>query len=203
MILFKKIYLCIRRYWQWLSFLFSGKLFRAMRETRGTSAPVTWKIFWKQKVCGINRDASWPVSPFSIVSAPQKIKIGIGAAPGLWPGCYIQGNNGIEIGDYTLIAPKVNIISANHDLYNISQHEITTPVKIGAYCWLGVGATILPTVVLGPHTVVAAGAVVTKSFPEGYCVLAGVPAKIVKYIEKDRVVEHTNKYLYRGYSKVK
>ena len=38
---------------------------------------------------------------------------------------------------------------------------------------------ILPGVNLGPRTVVAAGSVVTKSFPDGFCVLAGNPAKIV------------------------
>ena len=41
-------------------------------------------------------------------------------------------------------------------------------------------------VTLGPRTIVAAGAVVTKSFPEGFCILAGVPAKVVKYLDKDK-----------------
>ena len=46
-------------------------------------------------------------------------------------------------------------------------------------------AVILPGVELGDHTVVGAGAVVTKSFSEGYCVIGGNPAKIIKYIERD------------------
>lgn len=44
-------------------------------------------------------------------------------------------------------------------------------------------AVILPGVILGPGTVVGAGAVVTKSFPQGRCVLGGVPAKLIKDIE--------------------
>jgi acetyltransferase-like isoleucine patch superfamily enzyme len=40
----------------------------------------------------------------------------------------------------------------------------------------------LPGVELGPHTVVAAGAVVTKSFPEGNQLLVGNPARIIKNI---------------------
>ena len=47
-------------------------------------------------------------------------------------------------------------------------------------------SVILPGVVLGPHTVVAAGAVVTKSFEEGYCVIGGTPAKMIKKIEKNK-----------------
>lgn len=44
---------------------------------------------------------------------------------------------------------------------------------------------ILPGVVLGDHTIVGAGSVVTHSFPEGYCILAGNPAKIVRKLDCD------------------
>lgn len=153
-------------------------------------------------VCGINRGARWPTSSDSIVGSPEKIKIGIGCAPGLGPWCYIQGKNGIEIGDYTLVAPRVSIISANHDLYDIQKHVISEPVRIGRYCWLGVNSTVLPGVQLGDHTIVAAGAVVSKSFPEGYCVLAGVPAKIVKRLDPAKVVEYRNPVEYIGYRRI-
>lgn len=45
-------------------------------------------------------------------------------------------------------------------------------------------SVILPGVELGDHTIVGAGAIVTKSFPGGYCVIVGNPAKIVKNIER-------------------
>ncbi|MCZ6594930.1 MAG: hypothetical protein O6943_08450 [Bacteroidetes bacterium] len=47
----------------------------------------------------------------------------------------------------------------------------------GDYSWAGMNSVILPRVKLGTHTIVAAGSVVAKSFPEGYCVIAGSPAK--------------------------
>ena len=57
-------------------------------------------------------------------------------------------------------------------------------VVIKKNSWLGMNSVILPGVTLGENTVVAAGAIVTKSFPEGWCVLAGSPAKVIKNIQK-------------------
>lgn len=171
-------------------------------ETSGTAAAIKFRTWFHQKVLGHNRSASWPMSKYSVVTGARLIKVGIGSAPGLSRGCYIQGINGIEIGDYVLVAPNVGIISANHNIYNHSIHDAAPPIKIGHYCWLGYGCSIMPGVELGPHTTVAAGAVVTKSFPSGYCVLAGVPAVVIKEIDRNAVVEHKNRIEYRGYHKV-
>ena len=51
-------------------------------------------------------------------------------------------------------------------------NEDPRPVTIGDDCWIGDGAIILPGVSLGSHSIVGAGAVVTKSFP-AYSVLGG------------------------------
>ena len=60
-------------------------------------------------------------------------------------------------------------------------------------------AVVMPNVELGDHTIVAAGAVVTYSFPEGYVVLAGNPAKRVKSLQKEDCIEYRNSYEYYGY----
>ena len=44
-------------------------------------------------------------------------------------------------------------------------------------------SVILPGVTLGEHTVVGAGSVVTKSFPDGHCVIAGNPAIIIRSLD--------------------
>jgi len=174
---------------------------KMVRETRGTSAAVTYEGWFFQKVLGKNRAAYWPTSRFSTIIHADKIKIGIGSELGASPGCYIQGVNGIQVGNYVTVAPNVGVISASHNIYDYFQHEKNIPIKIGNYCWLGFGCTILPGVEIGDHTVVAAGAVVSKSFPDGYCVLGGVPAKIIKVIDKEKVIERKNKFEYIGYIK--
>lgn len=114
------------------------------------------------------------------------------------PGCYIQGTGTIVIGDYTQIAPNVGLISSNHDTTDTRVSE-TAPILIGAYSWLGMGSTVLAGVQLGPHSVVAAGAVVTKSFQEGHCVLAGVPAKPIREIARSKVVHYSATHRYHGF----
>lgn len=52
-------------------------------------------------------------------------------------------------------------------------------------CWIGRNATILPGVHLGPHTIVGAGSVVTNSFPEGWCVIGGNPARKIQEISRE------------------
>ncbi len=114
------------------------------------------------------------------------------------PGCYIQGIGKIIIGDYTQIAPNVGIISANHDPLDNRRHSPET-VTIGAYCWIGMGAIILPGVVLGDFTIVGANSVVTKCFPTGHCVIAGNPAKIVRDLDPALCIRHRSDYEYHGF----
>ncbi|MBK7609142.1 MAG: hypothetical protein KA109_15705 [Saprospiraceae bacterium] len=54
-------------------------------------------------------------------------------------------------------------------------------VIIKRNAWIGANATILPGLVIGENSVVAAGAVVTKDVPPN-TIVAGVPAKIIKKI---------------------
>ena len=133
----------------------------------------------RQKIFGINRGVSWPIHKTSIIKCPEKIKRGT-KFPGFAVGCYIDGRNGIIVEENVWIGPRVSIISQNHDLLDYRQYINDNPIIIRKNSLLSANCIILAGVELGEHTVVAAGAVVTKSFPEGDQLLAGIPAKVVK-----------------------
>jgi len=173
-------------------------IYRVIEETRNTPAPVTLGTWFFQKVIGINREAYWPMHFTSKVGCAHNILAGLYTAPGLSPGCYIQGIGKISIGDYTLIGPNVTIISANHDLYDNRKH-IQEEVHIGKSCWIGSGAVILPGVKLGDFTIVGAGSVVTRSYVEGYAVIAGNPAREIKKLEKQKCIQMQYPKNYFGY----
>jgi acetyltransferase-like isoleucine patch superfamily enzyme len=157
--------------------LFGGKNF----SNKSFHPFVLLKFFYWQKILRINEKVPWPVHFTSQVKAPEKIIKGT-RNPGMALGCYIDGRNGIIIEENVWIGPKVSLISMNHTLDNYHKYEKTNPIKIGKNSWIGTSATILPGVELGEHVIVAAGAIVTKSFNENNIVLGGNPAKIIKEI---------------------
>ena len=90
----------------------------------------------------------------------------------------------VTIGNHVNLAQGVTVTAINHnftekDLRIDEQGVSTSPVTIGDDIWIGANAVILPGVTIGNHTVVAAGAVVTKDVPP-HTLVAGVPAKIIK-----------------------
>ena len=140
--------------------------------------------FFFQRILRINSHVKWQVHWSSIVSSPKNIKLKYWRPfPGYMPGCYIQAINGIVIGVNVRIGPGVKIISASHDVNDFDIHIKNKAIIIGDNCWLSSNSVILPGVELGNHTVVAAGAVVNRSFTEGNCILGGVPAIVVKKLD--------------------
>lgn len=145
--------------------------------------------FFFRKILRQNKKVKWAIHHTSTIHYPQNIVAGKNVYPGDSPGNYIEASNGVFIGDYTNLGPNVGIISANHDLIDNSKHLQAPPIRIGKFCWIGMNAVILPSVQLGDFTIVGAGAVVTKDFPDGYQVIAGNPAQIIKQLDKDACEE--------------
>jgi acetyltransferase-like isoleucine patch superfamily enzyme len=157
-------------------------LFR-MRKEMSVGYYLTDFLF--RRILRQNAAVKWAVHHTSTIHNPGKITRGINVFPGDSPGVYINAANGIAIGDYTNIGPNVGLVSSNHDFINNDVHVVGAPIEIGRYCWIGMGAVVLPGVQIADFTIVGAGAIVTKSFTEGYCVIAGNPARIIKYLNKD------------------
>ena len=90
----------------------------------------------------------------------------------------------VTIGSHVNLAQGITVTALNHNFNDtgrrIDEQGVSTQaVTIGDDVWVGANAVVLPGVTIGRHCIVAAGAVVTKDVPDG-CVVAGIPAKIIK-----------------------
>ncbi len=84
---------------------------------------------------------------------------------------------GVHIGHHSRVMLDALIIA--HDYSRGLNHSMWTDTRIGHHCVIGGRSIILPGVTLGNHVFVAAGSVVTKSFPD-HCMIGGNPAKIIR-----------------------
>ena len=97
-------------------------------------------------------------------------------------GCTFQDRGGIVIGDGTQIGQNVVLCTLNHGIAPEKRHiTYPSPIVLGKNVWIGANATVLPGVTVGENAIIAAGAVVTKNVPVN-CIVAGVPAKVIKRI---------------------
>lgn len=126
-------------------------------------------------------EGSYVASPVS-GTCIGRMKIGKGVF--INAGMLAMGRGGITIEDGAQIAANVQLISNNHDPYDLAVLTCK-PVLIRKGAWIGAGATILPGVCVGRHAIVGAASVVTKDVPD-YAVAVGNPARVVKMLAKDR-----------------
>ncbi len=117
-------------------------------------------------------------------SLGDRVIIRIGDRVVLGRGSHVVGHRSIDIGDDVYTGPYVYITDQNHSYRDPHlpigrQWPTDQPVKIGAGSWLGTGAVVLPGADIGRNVVVAAGSVVRGVVPD-HCVVAGMPARIVR-----------------------
>lgn len=120
----------------------------------------------------------------------------------------LQRKRGVKIGKNVMIGPLVtiddvypnfviiedgasiagwNFILAHNKPFEYHKdvsEAFVAPVIIKKNAWIAIGVIVLPGVTIGAGAIVAAGAVVTKDVPP-YCMVGGVPAKIIKTFTKD------------------
>lgn len=94
----------------------------------------------------------------------------------------------VEIGDDVTIAYGTALLTHDNAVIkcDLDATDYFGKIKIGDHCFIGAKSILLPGVVLGERTIVGAGSVVTKSFPQGNIVIAGNPAKEICTVEEYR-----------------
>jgi acetyltransferase-like isoleucine patch superfamily enzyme len=121
----------------------------------------------------------------------------IGDGSSIGDDSHITSVNKIIIGKNVLMGKKILITDNSHGISEFELLEIAPnkrplyskgPVIIEDNVWIGEKASIMPGVHIGRGSIIAANSVVTKSVPP-YCLVAGIPAKVVKNMKEQKYVE--------------
>ena len=129
------------------------------------------------------------------VSIGNDVFIGSGAT-------FSASESQIIIGNKVMFGPNVTIMGGDHNhstvgkyMFDVKEKNIDDdqPIIIKDDVWIGANAIILKGVTINQGSIVAAGALVVKDV-EKYSIVAGVPAKHIKYrFSNDQILEHENK----------
>lgn len=110
-------------------------------------------------------------------------------------------NNGkVIIEDDVFFGHGVKVLARGHDYTKFGRDRqtyiIERPIHIKNGSWIGSGAIILGGVTIGEHSVVGAGSIVTKDVPSR-SIVAGNPAKIIKYIDRELTIFEKVKRIFK------
>jgi acetyltransferase-like isoleucine patch superfamily enzyme len=107
---------------------------------------------------------------------PKNIEIGQDSIVG--NDAFLDGRAKLKVGNHVDIASEVLIYNSEHDIESETFAAIEEPVIVEDYTFIGPRAIILPGVRVSKGSIVAAGAVVTKSTEDGF-IYGGVPARVI------------------------
>lgn len=138
----------------------------------------------------IIRNNAW-FNLFDISDANGEIKLSIEDHCVINAQCVISAKNGIHLGHHVMVSACALIMDHNHAYEDVElpiQVQGPTPggkIRIEDGCWIGHGAAIVcnqDELVIGCNSVIAANALVTKSFPP-YSVIVGNPARLARQFD--------------------
>jgi len=94
-------------------------------------------------------------------------------------------NSDVTIGNHVTIGHDVAIVTSAHRIGGPDRRcgqQVPAPIRIGNGCWIGARVLLLPGVVLGEGSIIAAGAVVSSNV-EPHTIVGGVPARIIRRLD--------------------
>jgi acetyltransferase-like isoleucine patch superfamily enzyme len=102
----------------------------------------------------------------------------------LGDGSIITTSHKIDFTDRVEFGKRVILGGRNSSLWTHNR-QMTKPIIIGDYSYIGSEIRIVPGGEIPPKCIVGIGAVITKKFEDEYKLIAGVPAKAVKDLDED------------------
>jgi acetyltransferase-like isoleucine patch superfamily enzyme len=158
-------------------------IFRAMCRTVGHALQVGPGVVMKHPETMELGDAVF-VGAQTMIQGRYDGTCRIGNHVWIGPHAYFDARN-LILEDYVGWGPGAKVLGSSHtgepvDVPIIATELNIKAVVIGYGADIGTNATILPGVHVGAHSIVGAGAVVTIDVPE-YAVVAGVPARVIRY----------------------
>lgn len=139
------------------------------------------------------------VHPTARLRFPSRIQIGNSVRIGAH--CHLDGEGGLVIGDGSILAPHVVILTSSHNylsghLIPYDEQDKLQCVVVGAGSWFGWGASVAPGAVLGRGCIVAMRAHVVGAF-EDLSIVGGNPARVIgsRPTEHLRLVEEGRFFL--------
>lgn len=186
-----------------------GLLYKFVEIVKSGSRDIRNKLFFRKAIiergCCINRQSK--VEPYVRIFGDCTINnTSVSSYTYIGGNCLVQN---AKIGRFCSIAPDCLIGLGNHPLemfstspifyrkenplkYKLLEDDLDVteyrPIDIGHDVWIGARVIILDGVTIGTGSVIAAGSVVTKNVPS-YAVVAGVPAKVIKYRFSELIIE--------------
>lgn len=153
-----------------------------------SSTPLCGRVFefLRQKICSrifLELKSHANIEQYAHFGTGFKIKIGTYSSIG--KNCKVPNN--IQIGDYVMMGNNVTIFSSTHNFEKIDvpmlKQGISSrkePFIMEDDVWIGQDVIIMPKVTrLAKGTIVGAGSIETKDFPE-YSIIAGNPARLIR-----------------------
>jgi acetyltransferase-like isoleucine patch superfamily enzyme len=161
-----------------------GALFRYLQLWRGAFVEPELTVVGGRN---IQLDPGVIIQRRAVLITRPHARLSIGAGSRIGPDAVISVAQEVTLGREVLVAARCYISDHNHEFSDFERpvmHQgMTTPqpVAIGDGSWLGINVCILAGVTLGSNCVVAAGSVVTRSFPKG-SIVGGAPARLLRSV---------------------
>jgi carbonic anhydrase/acetyltransferase-like protein (isoleucine patch superfamily) len=102
---------------------------------------------------------------------------------------YIDCSNLVHIGEFTTVAGTRSQI-LTHAIDFRRNRQLSAPVRIGRYCFVGTGCVILKGSLLPDYSVLAASSCLSRGFEETFGLYSGVPATHVRALDRDALYFH-------------